>query len=163
MVRAPELKAFETHTTKAEDEFRRKVRIACECMHVHFTLWPELRRLDAWNVYKYIGHRLLRWIGGYLLCSARCSRRRRSGQSGPFWAIGLPLAMSFGVWMSVLAGIGPGLILWNILACLRRERSRRVASSPRPTLCNLECSCIRPQEGAGVMPPARSGDHKEKA
>ena len=46
VVRAPDLKAFETHTTNAEDEFRRKVRIACECMHVHFTLWPELRRLD---------------------------------------------------------------------------------------------------------------------
>jgi len=67
VVRAPELRAFETHSTQVTDEFRRKARIACECMHVHFELWPELRQLDPWNLYKYIGHRLLRWIGGYLL------------------------------------------------------------------------------------------------
>ena len=45
VVTAPELLAFETHSTVAQD-YRRKIRIACECMHVHFTLWPELRRLD---------------------------------------------------------------------------------------------------------------------
>jgi cellulose synthase/poly-beta-1,6-N-acetylglucosamine synthase-like glycosyltransferase len=67
VVRAPELLAYETHATEPGDEFRRKVRISCECMHVHFELWPELRRLDGWNLYKYIGHRLLRWIGGYFL------------------------------------------------------------------------------------------------
>jgi cellulose synthase/poly-beta-1,6-N-acetylglucosamine synthase-like glycosyltransferase len=67
VIRAPELRAFETHSTQVTDEFRRKARIACECMHVHFELWPELRRVGLWNLYKYIGHRLLRWIGGYLL------------------------------------------------------------------------------------------------
>jgi len=73
VVRAPELKAFETHSTKPGDEFRRKVRIACECMAVHFELWPELRRLDGWNLYKYLGHRLTRWLGGYcLLLAAGC-------------------------------------------------------------------------------------------
>jgi glycosyltransferase involved in cell wall biosynthesis len=116
VVRAPELRAFETHATEAGDEFRRKVRIACECMHVHFILWPELRRLDAWNVYKYIGHRLLRWIGAYLLgLAALFAMAAIWTIAGPFWAIGMPLAMAFGVWMSVLTGIGPGLILWNIL------------------------------------------------
>src|SRR5205823_3735519 len=53
VVRAPELRAFETHATEAADEFRRKVRIASQCMHVHFELWPELRRLGLWNLYKY--------------------------------------------------------------------------------------------------------------
>jgi cellulose synthase/poly-beta-1,6-N-acetylglucosamine synthase-like glycosyltransferase len=67
VVRAPELRAYEIHTTDAGEEFRRKVRISCECMHVHFELWPELRKLDIWNLYKYLGHRLLRWVGGYLL------------------------------------------------------------------------------------------------
>jgi cellulose synthase/poly-beta-1,6-N-acetylglucosamine synthase-like glycosyltransferase len=70
VVRAPELRAFETHTTAARDEFRRKVRIATESMQIHFELWPELRQLDAWHIYKYIGHRLLRWTGGYLLILA---------------------------------------------------------------------------------------------
>jgi cellulose synthase/poly-beta-1,6-N-acetylglucosamine synthase-like glycosyltransferase len=71
VVRAPELRAYETHATQATDEYRRKVRIACECMHVHFELWPEMRRrLDLWNLYKYIGHRLLRWVGGFLILLA---------------------------------------------------------------------------------------------
>jgi cellulose synthase/poly-beta-1,6-N-acetylglucosamine synthase-like glycosyltransferase len=70
VVRAPELQAFEAHATEATDEFRRKMRIGCESMNVHFELWPGLRRLDPWNLYKYIGHRLMRWIGGYLLSIA---------------------------------------------------------------------------------------------
>lgn len=70
VVRAPELRAFEAHTTEATEEFRRKLRIASESMQIHFELWPELRRLDAWNIHKYIGHRLLRWIGGYFLIIA---------------------------------------------------------------------------------------------
>ena len=54
VVRAPELRAYETHATTAADEFRRKVRIACECMHVHFELWPQLRRtrqLESLQIY----------------------------------------------------------------------------------------------------------------
>lgn len=70
VVSAPELLAYEAHSTRSVDEFRRKIRISCECMAIHFQLWPELRRLSPWNLYKYIGHRLLRWIGGYFLASA---------------------------------------------------------------------------------------------
>jgi hypothetical protein len=33
-------------------------------------VWPQLRRLDPWHFYNYIGHRLLRWIGGYFLTIA---------------------------------------------------------------------------------------------
>ena len=65
VVRAPEFRAYESHTTEPEDEYRRKIRIACECMHVHLTLWPELAKLDPWNLYKYLTHRLARWLGGY--------------------------------------------------------------------------------------------------
>jgi glycosyltransferase involved in cell wall biosynthesis len=70
VVRAPELRAYETHSTRAVDEFRRKIRISCECMAVHFKLWPELRQMGAWNLYKYLGHRLMRWVGGYLLLAS---------------------------------------------------------------------------------------------
>ncbi len=70
VVSAPDLLAFETHTTDPADEFRRKARIACECWHVHRTLWPELRRLDAWHLYKYLAHRVARWLSGWLLAGA---------------------------------------------------------------------------------------------
>lgn len=116
VVRAPELKAFETHTTAAKDEFRRKIRIACECMHVHFTLWPELRGLDAWNIYKYVGHRLLRWVGGYvILLAGLLAIAALWTAAGPIWAIGLPLAGSSVFWLLVLAGFGPALKCWNVV------------------------------------------------
>ena len=67
LIRGADVRAFESHTTVAGDEFKRKIRIACQCVGVHRTLWPELKRLSAWNLYKYFGHRYLRWIGGYFL------------------------------------------------------------------------------------------------
>ncbi len=70
VVSAPDLLAFETHTTEPADEFRRKARIACECWHVHRMLWPELRRLDPWHLYKYLAHRVARWLSGWLLAGA---------------------------------------------------------------------------------------------
>ena len=69
VVRAPELRAFESHTTDAADEFERKIRIACECMAVHSILWPKLRDLDPWHLYKYVMYRLMRWIGGWFMAA----------------------------------------------------------------------------------------------
>jgi cellulose synthase/poly-beta-1,6-N-acetylglucosamine synthase-like glycosyltransferase len=119
VVRAPELRAFETHTTKAADEFRRKVRIACQSMHVHFALWPDLRRLDLWNVYKYAGHRLLRWIGGYFLIVAMLLFAVAavlvlgpiivSAVSGSFLLLFLA---------ALRARLGPAMILLNVLLAL---------------------------------------------
>jgi glycosyltransferase involved in cell wall biosynthesis len=157
VVRAPELKAFETHTTEAGDEFRRKVRIACECMHVHFTLWPELRQLDAWNVYKYIGHRLLRWIGGYLfLLGGLLAMAAIWTAVGPFWAFGVPLAMSVGVWVSVLVGFGPGLKLWNIWLAFAGNAVGvwRALRGQRSVTWNAPASARR---GALVTPAGRKG------
>ncbi len=70
LIRGADVRAFESHTTIAKDEFRRKVRIACQCIGAHRALWPELRSLSAWNLYKYFGHRYVRWIGGYFLLAS---------------------------------------------------------------------------------------------
>lgn len=86
LIRGADVNAYESHTTIAHDEFKRKVRIACQCMGVHQALWPELRSLTAWNLYKYVGHRLIRWIGGYFLLA-----------SAVFFA--LALWVGFGVWV----------------------------------------------------------------
>jgi cellulose synthase/poly-beta-1,6-N-acetylglucosamine synthase-like glycosyltransferase len=116
VVRAPELLAFEAHSTDARDELRRKIRIACECMHVHFTLWPELRRLDGWNLYKYIGHRLLRWLGGYLLAlSALLILAALAVVVGVFWTIGLLAAGCLAFWLMLRLKLGLAGKLWNVL------------------------------------------------
>jgi cellulose synthase/poly-beta-1,6-N-acetylglucosamine synthase-like glycosyltransferase len=103
LIRGADVRAYESHTTVARDEFKRKIRIACQCMGVHQALWPELRRLSAWNIYKYIGHRLIRWIGGYFLLG-----------SAMFFAIAAWL--SFGFWATI--GLGAGLAVIMILGSL---------------------------------------------
>jgi hypothetical protein len=64
VVRARDVIAYELATTTSGDEFRRKVRIACQAFNVNRQLWPRLRRLDRLNIYKYVSHKLLRWLSG---------------------------------------------------------------------------------------------------
>jgi cellulose synthase/poly-beta-1,6-N-acetylglucosamine synthase-like glycosyltransferase len=64
VVRAPDVIAYELSATTPGDEFRRKVRIACQAFNVNRQLWPRLRQLDPLNIYKYVSHKLLRWLSG---------------------------------------------------------------------------------------------------
>ena len=67
VVRAGDVMAYELAATAPAEEFRRKVRIACQAFNVHRRLWPRLRRLDGLTVYKYVSHKLLRWFSGISL------------------------------------------------------------------------------------------------
>lgn len=62
IVRAADVIAYEKSVTVAQEEFRRKVRIACQAFNVHRALWPQLKQLPALDLYKYISHKLLRWF-----------------------------------------------------------------------------------------------------
>jgi cellulose synthase/poly-beta-1,6-N-acetylglucosamine synthase-like glycosyltransferase len=56
--------AYEKSATSAGDEFRRKRRIACRAFHTHRFLWPRLASTyGALDIYKYVSHKLLRWLG----------------------------------------------------------------------------------------------------
>ena len=70
VVRASEALAYEEAATHAGDEFRRKVRIACQAFNVHRLLRAELARLPLFDRYKYVSHKLLRWFAAYLLAAA---------------------------------------------------------------------------------------------
>jgi hypothetical protein len=67
VVQASDARAFEESVPSGREEFRRKIRIACQAFNVHRLIWPQLRRLDALNVYKYISHKLIRWFTIYFL------------------------------------------------------------------------------------------------
>lgn len=67
IVRANDVIAYEESVTVAKEEFRRKVRIACQAFNIHRVLWPQLRQLDLLNFYKYLSHKLLRWLTIYWL------------------------------------------------------------------------------------------------
>jgi cellulose synthase/poly-beta-1,6-N-acetylglucosamine synthase-like glycosyltransferase len=67
LVRGADFLAYERAATVRQDEFRRKVRIACRAFNCHRLLWPKIARLDGLSVYKYLSHKYLRWLAGYFL------------------------------------------------------------------------------------------------
>ena len=69
VVRAPRALAFEKSATSTYDEFRRKIRIACQAFNVHRLIWPEIWPQPL-LAYCYVSHRLLKWVIGYNLLLA---------------------------------------------------------------------------------------------
>ena len=65
--------AYERSATRSSEEFRRKVRIACRAFNCHRLLWPRLVRLPAWDLYKYVSHKLVRWLTVFWLAGAMVS------------------------------------------------------------------------------------------
>jgi cellulose synthase/poly-beta-1,6-N-acetylglucosamine synthase-like glycosyltransferase len=70
VISAPDVRAFEEQAVRSREEFRRKVRIACQAFNIHRLLWPRLRGLDWLSLYKYVSHKLLRWLVAYNLAFA---------------------------------------------------------------------------------------------
>jgi cellulose synthase/poly-beta-1,6-N-acetylglucosamine synthase-like glycosyltransferase len=70
VIQASDAVAYEESVVSGREEFRRKIRIACQAFNVHRLLWPQLRRLDGITLYKYISHKLIRWFTIYLLAIA---------------------------------------------------------------------------------------------
>jgi len=69
IVRAADARAYEASVSRPAEEFRRKIRIACQAFNVNRALWPALIRLPPLDLYKYISHKLLRWLIVYLLAA----------------------------------------------------------------------------------------------
>lgn len=67
VVRAGDVRAYELSVVKRNEEFQRKVRIACMAFNIHRLMWPRLRRLPALGLYCYVSHKLLRWLAAPLL------------------------------------------------------------------------------------------------
>jgi cellulose synthase/poly-beta-1,6-N-acetylglucosamine synthase-like glycosyltransferase len=67
VVQADDVIAYEESVTVSNEEFRRKVRIACCAFNVHRVVWPRLRDVDALLLYKYVSHKWMRWLTIYFL------------------------------------------------------------------------------------------------
>lgn len=67
IVRVDDALAYEEAVSRPAEEFRRKIRIACQAFNVHRALSPRLARMPLLDVYKYVSHKLLRWLTAYLL------------------------------------------------------------------------------------------------
>ncbi len=97
LIHADDVIAYEKNATAASDEFRRKRRIACRAFNTHRHLWPQITRSFApADIYKYVSHKLLRWMGlPILILAALCATGGLLIAGEPLWALG--------VW--VLAGV----------------------------------------------------------
>lgn len=67
IIRASDVRAYEKTVFVSSEEFRRKVRIACQAFNVHRLMWPRLKKLSPLDLYKYVSHKLLRWFTIYFL------------------------------------------------------------------------------------------------
>lgn len=70
VVRGADVRAFEHSSQDARDEFLRKVRIACQAFNVHRRIARSIGRLGWLDLYKYVSHKLLRWLAIYNLALA---------------------------------------------------------------------------------------------
>lgn len=98
VVQAPDVKAYEETVAVPAEEFRRKIRIACQAFNVHRLLWPQIVRLDALSIYKYVSHKLLRWLSIFFLAAA--------------WTFAVLGAAVAGWWIAALAFAASPFALW---------------------------------------------------
>ncbi len=113
VVRASDALAYEEATTHAGDEFRRKVRIACQAFNVHRLLRADLAKLSPLNRYKYVSHKLLRWFTAYLLAAAALCFAAGLAALGA-WGLLVQCAM-WGAAFLVVARLSPAGLFGRVL------------------------------------------------
>ncbi|EGF25963.1 glycosyltransferase [Rhodopirellula baltica] len=62
VAKAKKAVAVEKFSTSTEDEFRRKIRIACRNFNCNRHLFAEIMRLPPLDLYKYLSRRFFRWL-----------------------------------------------------------------------------------------------------
>lgn len=108
VMRAEDVRVFEAAGVNPRDEFRRKIRIACQAFSTHRALWSQLRQLDGFSIYKYISHKLLRWFTVFTLAAtALTAFAALAVLIGFGWATALSvLGLGF-LWFALRMHIGP--------------------------------------------------------
>ena len=86
IVQSKDARAFEESASNASDEFGRKARIACQAFNVHRLIWPHIRKLNFLTVYKYVSHKLLRWLCIYFLALSGVFTVSALAVAGYTWA-----------------------------------------------------------------------------
>jgi cellulose synthase/poly-beta-1,6-N-acetylglucosamine synthase-like glycosyltransferase len=119
VVRAGDVKAYEEATLTMAEEFRRKVRIACQAFNVNRLLWPRLRQMDALSLYKYVSHRLLRWLSIYSLAlSFLCFEAAAAAAGFALPGVGLAVIAAIVLYVGHRWQIKPFAQCWEVLVTL---------------------------------------------
>ena len=99
VVQAHDVRAYEESVTSMNEEFRRKVRIACQAFNVHRLMWPRLKQLSAGSLYKYVSHKLLRWFTIYLLALSYLAFLFAALAAGSFGLAAVIAIVPLGLWL----------------------------------------------------------------
>ncbi|TNE37908.1 MAG: glycosyltransferase [Sphingomonadales bacterium] len=120
LISAPDVIAYERNTTDARDEFRRKRRIACRAFNTHRHLLPQIKaHFSLTDRYKYLSHKLLRWLGAPILVAAVATLTAALLMSGlDRLAIGLWVAGGLVLLLGGSLGIRPFAIISGISASI---------------------------------------------
>lgn len=157
IVRAPDVRAFEPSIPDAREEFRRKIRIACQAFGAHLELWPMLRRLDALTVYKYVSHKLIRWLTIAWLAAAAAF-----GLAGVALIAGAPVAIGIAAAVALLIALEPYMRIRALTVLVDALRSFAAAGigvwrairGERPRTWTPATSIRRADAGPPMKPPA---------
>lgn len=99
IVSAQDALAFERNAADKGQEYRRKRRIACRAFTYFLHHVPSILGLGPWNVYKFVSHKLLRWLTIFFLA----------------WAVMLSLLAAFGwAWALGILLVGSGLLVLGL-------------------------------------------------
>lgn len=116
IVRVEDARAYEASVSRPAEEFRRKVRIACQAFNVHRALWPRLRRMPWLDRYKYVSHKLLRWLVIYLLAAGAAAGLAGLALAGAHAVAAVLLAGGLALLLAILvAPHGPLATLREVL------------------------------------------------
>jgi cellulose synthase/poly-beta-1,6-N-acetylglucosamine synthase-like glycosyltransferase len=116
IVRAPDVRASEKTIPSSLDEFRRKIRIGCQSFNVHRLLWNRIYRLDGLLQYKYVSHKLLRWLAIYSLgLSFICLEFALAMASRAALGLGVAAAIVLILYVGAISRINPLAQIWEIL------------------------------------------------
>jgi cellulose synthase/poly-beta-1,6-N-acetylglucosamine synthase-like glycosyltransferase len=119
VIQVHDAKAYERSVTNAAEEFGRKVRIACQAFNVHRLVWPQLRRLDALTRYKYVSHKLLRWLCIYFLAAAALLFLAALASAGRLeWAVAAVVIAAIGAVLGARWSIKPFAQIVDLLTAL---------------------------------------------
>ena len=68
VIQVDDVVAYEESVTAAREEYRRKIRIACQAFNVHRLIWKDIRAaFSSWQIYMYVSHKFLRWLSFYFM------------------------------------------------------------------------------------------------
>ncbi|HEY6642233.1 glycosyltransferase [Povalibacter sp.] len=119
VIQARDARAYEESVAKSSEEFSRKVRIACQAFNVHRLLWPRLRRTDWLTRYKYVSHKLLRWLSIFFLAIAALAFLAALVAAGyPLLALALVAAAVVGGCLGHFWSIKPFVQIMDLLLAL---------------------------------------------